>query len=269
MAITNCLNFGNPTRPEVFFQLEEAIAGMGEACRALGTPVTGGNVSLYNESPAGAVYPTPVIGMVGLIEDIAHVTGATFRVDGDAVLLLGEMGDELGGSEYLATIHGAVLGAPPKCDVEREKRTIDVLLEAIRSGAVTSAHDCSDGGIGIALAECCIANPEAESGADIDLTSWAHLPNRILLFGETQGRFIVSSSDPARIEGIARKAGVPCTRIGTVRSTSPDLSISLGDGGLRAGRAMMRNAYHRAIPEIMSRTPQHSAVTDPTTVSGH
>jgi len=262
MAITNCLNFGNPTRPEVFFQLKEAVAGMGEACRALGTPVTGGNVSLYNESPAGAVYPTPVIGMVGLIDDLAHVTGATFRVDGDAILLVGEMGGELGGSEYLATIHGAVLGPPPKCDVEREKQTIDVLLEAIRSGAVTSAHDCSDGGIAVALAECCIANPEAESGADIDLTSWAHLANRTLLFGETQGRFVVSSPDPARIEAIARKAGIPCNRIGAVRSTSPNLAISLGDGILRADRATLRHAYHRAIPEIMSRTPQHSAATD-------
>src|SRR5688500_145774 len=269
MAITNCLNFGNPTRPEVFFQLKEAVAGMGEACRALGTPVTGGNVSLYNESPAGAVYPTPVIGMVGLIDDLAHVTPATFRVDGDAVILLGEMGGELGGSEYLSTIHGAVLGAPPKCDVERERLTIDVLLEAIRSGAVSSAHDCSDGGIAIALAECCIASPEAESGADIDLTSWAHLANRTLLFGETQGRFVVSSSDPARVEAIARTAGIPCTRIGTVRLTSQSLAISLGDGILRADRAMMRHAYHRAIPEIMSPTPQHSAVTDSTHVAGH
>jgi phosphoribosylformylglycinamidine synthase len=269
MAITNCLNFGNPTRPEVFFQLKEAVAGMGEACRALGTPVTGGNVSLYNESPAGAVYPTPVIGMVGLIDDLAHVTGATFRVDGDTILLLGEMGGELGGSEYLATIHGAVVGPPPKCDVEREKQTIDVLLEAIRAGAVTSAHDCSDGGIAIALAECCIANPEAESGADIDLTSWAHLANRTLLFGETQGRFVVSSAEPARLEAVARKAGIPCTRIGTVRLTSSTLAISLGDGVLRGERTMLSRAYHRAIPDIMSRTPQHSAATDSAHAGGH
>jgi phosphoribosylformylglycinamidine synthase len=179
------------------------------------------------------------------------------------------MGDELGGSEYLATIHGAVIGAPPRCDVEREKLTIDVLLDAIMSGVVSSAHDCSDGGIAIALAECCIANPEAESGADIDLTSWAHVPNRALLFGETQGRFVISSSDPARVQAIARAGGVACSRIGTVRATSPALSISLGDGVLRADRAMLRQAYHRAIPEIMSRTPQHSGVTEPTTVSGH
>ncbi|HEV7836759.1 MAG TPA: phosphoribosylformylglycinamidine synthase subunit PurL, partial [Gemmatimonadaceae bacterium] len=157
MAITNCLNFGNPTRPEVFFQFREAVAGMGEACRALGTPVTGGNVSLYNESPAGAVYPTPVIGMVGLIDDVSHITRATFQHDGDAILLLGDLGNELGGSEYLARIHDSVLGAPPACDLAREKTLIDALLESIRAGLVTSAHDCSDGGLAVALAECCIA----------------------------------------------------------------------------------------------------------------
>ncbi len=106
MAITNNLNFGNPRRPEVYFQLREAIAGMGEACRALGTPVTGGNVSLYNENPSGAVYPTPVIGMVGLIDSIAHITRSQFRNPGDSIILLGEPTDELGASEYLARIHG-------------------------------------------------------------------------------------------------------------------------------------------------------------------
>ena len=269
MAITNCLNFGNPTRPEVFFQLKEAVAGIGEACRALGTPVTGGNVSLYNESPAGAVYPTPVIGMVGLIDDLSHVTGATFRVDGDVILLLGEMGGELGASEYLATIHGKVLGAPPACDVEREKATIDALLEAITTGVVTSAHDCSDGGIAVALAECCIANSEAESGAEIDLARWVHLDNRTVLFGETQGRFVISTSAPARVEAIARKRGISCTEIGVVRLGGPELAITLADGVVRAERSMMRRAYHDAIPGIMSRTPQHAALADGTPAAGH
>ncbi|MDQ3674093.1 MAG: phosphoribosylformylglycinamidine synthase subunit PurL [Gemmatimonadota bacterium] len=269
MAITNCLNFGNPTRPEVFFQLREAVAGMGEACRALGTPVTGGNVSLYNESPAGAVYPTPVVGMVGLIDSLDHVTRATFQVDGDDILLLGEMGNELGGTEYLATIHGAVLGAPPACDAEHEKVTIDALLEAIRSGIISSAHDCSDGGIAIALAECCIANSETESGADVDLSQWAHLANRALLFGETQGRFVVSSSEPARVETIARRSGISCARLGTVRRGSPELAIKLGDGVMRADRRLMRRAYHQAIPDIMSRTAQHSAATDTAAAGTH
>jgi phosphoribosylformylglycinamidine synthase len=242
---------------------------MGEACRALGTPVTGGNVSLYNESPAGAVYPTPVVGMVGLIESLAHVTRATFRIDGDTILLLGEMGGELGGSEYLATIHDAVIGPPPACDVEREKLIIDTLLEAIRGGVVSSAHDCSDGGIAVALAECCIADPEAGGGAEIDLSQWAHLPNRAVLFGETQGRFIVSSSTPARVEAIARKTGVSCTRLGTVRMNSPALTVKLGDGVIRADRQVMRRAYHESIPKIMSRPAQHSEASDATAVGAH
>lgn len=269
MAITNCLNFGNPTRPEVFFQLKEAVAGMGEACRALGTPVTGGNVSLYNESPSGAVYPTPVIGMVGLIDDLSHVTRATFQRDSAAILLLGDLGGELGGSEYLATIHGAVMGAPPRCDVEREKAVIDVLLEAIRSGAVSSAHDCSDGGLAVALAECCIANPERESGAEIDLSSYSDLPNRVILFGESQGRVVVSSAAPARVLEIAAKAGVPCAQIGRVHLHSNTLDVTLPEGSMRSPLARLRRAYHETIPGIMARTPEHATFDELTPVAAH
>jgi len=269
MAITNCLNFGNPTRPEVFYQFKEAVAGMGEACRALGTPVTGGNVSLYNESPSGAVYPTPVIGMVGLIDDISHITRATFQQDGDAILLLGEMGGELGGSEYLATIHGQVLGPPPHCDVEREKVVIDILLDAIRSGVVSSAHDCSDGGIAVALAECCIANIEGQSGAEIDLSSWAQLTDRAILFGESQGRVILSSSAPDRVIAIAAKAGVPCVEIGRVRRDANTLEIKLPKGSMRSPLARLRRAYHDTIPAIMSRTPEHATFDELAPVAAH
>ncbi|HKH93495.1 MAG TPA: phosphoribosylformylglycinamidine synthase subunit PurL, partial [Gemmatimonadaceae bacterium] len=152
MAITNNLNFGNPKRPEVYFQLREAVAGMKEACEVLGTPVTGGNVSLYNENPTGAVYPTPVIGMVGLVDSLAHVTRSTFTTPGDAIVLLGENTDELGGSEYLARVHDVVAGRPPRCDLARERAVIATLLDAIRSGAVRSAHDCAEGGLAVALA---------------------------------------------------------------------------------------------------------------------
>ena len=269
MAITNCLNFGNPTRPEVFYQFKEAVAGMGEACRALGTPVTGGNVSLYNESPSGAVYPTPVIGMVGLIDDLAHITRATFQHDGDAVLLLGEMDGELGGSEYLATIHGKVLGAPPRCDLDREKRVIDSLLDAIRAGAVSSAHDCSDGGLAIALAECCVADLECQSGADIDLSAFGRIPNRGVLFGETQARIVISSSAPERVLEIAAKAGVSCARIGTVRRTSESLAIKLGSAAIKAPLARLRRAYHDTIPAIMSRTPEHTTFDELAPVAAH
>ena len=269
MAITNCLNFGNPTRPEVFYQLKEAVAGMGEACRALGTPVTGGNVSLYNESPSGAVYPTPVIGMVGLIDDLSHITRATFQHDGDAVLLLGGMGGELGGSEYLATIHGEVLGAPPRCDLDLEKKVIDSLLEAIRAGVVSSAHDCSDGGLAIALVECCVANLECQSGAEIDLSAFGSIPNRGALFGETQGRIVISSSAPERVLEIAAKAGVPCARIGTVRRNLDSLAIKLASSAWKAPLARLRHAYHDTIPSLMSRTPEHAAFDELAPVAAH
>jgi phosphoribosylformylglycinamidine synthase len=269
MAITNCLNFGNPTRPEVYFQLKEAVAGMGEACRALGTPVTGGNVSLYNESPSGAVYPTPVIGMVGLIDDLSHITRATFQKDGDAILLLGELGGELGGSEYLATIHGQVIGAPPRCDVEREKALIDALLEAIRAGVVSSAHDCSDGGLAVALAECCIANRDSESGADVDLSSHSTLQDRAILFGESQGRIVVSSPAPERVLAIAAKTGVPCARIGQVLRESDALVIKLPRRSMRSPLSRLRRAYHETIPKIMARTPEHATFDELAPVAAH
>jgi len=269
MAITNCLNFGNPTRPEVFYQLKEAVAGMGEACRALGTPVTGGNVSLYNESPSGAVYPTPVIGIVGLIEDLAHITRATFHRDGDSILLLGETGGELGGTEYLATIHGKVLGPPPSCDVNQERKVIDALLESIRAEAVSSAHDCSDGGLAVALAECCIANPEHENGAEIDLSRYSSLANREILFGESQGRIVVSSSTPDRVFEIAAKAGVSCARIGTVVADSETLTIKLPKGSLRSPLLRLHRAYHETIPGIMARTPEHATFDELDPVAAH
>jgi phosphoribosylformylglycinamidine synthase subunit PurL len=269
MAITNCLNFGNPTRPEVFFQFREAVAGMGEACRALGTPVTGGNVSLYNESPGRAVYPTPVIGMVGLIDNLLHVTRATFEQDGDTVLLLGENRGELGGSEYLATIHGEVYGAPPVCDLEREKAVIDALLEAIRGGIVNSAHDCSDGGLAVALAECCIANPDAPIGADIDVSTFDKLTTREILFGETQGRIVLSTAAPARVLEIAQRHNLKCTRVGTVRRNSNALTIKLPHSTMNASLERLRRAYHDTIPSIMSRTPEHASIDELSPVAGH
>ncbi len=256
MAITNCLNFGNPRKPEVFYQLKEAIAGMGEACRALGTPVTGGNVSLYNENPSGAVYPTPVVGMVGLIDSLSHVTRSTFSNPGDTILLMGETRDELGGSEYLASIHGIVGGTPPQCDLAKEKAAIDALHEAITSGAIASAHDCSDGGLAVALAESCIANQPAQMGASIDLddaySDMNRAPHRAVLFGETQARFLLSSSAPAVVEAIARKHGVPIHAIGIVLDKDEGFSIRLQDSVLRTSVREMSSAWHDAIPSIMS-----------------
>jgi len=262
MAITNCLNFGNPRRPEVFYQFREAVAGIGEACRALGTPVTGGNVSLYNESPTGAVYPTPIIGMVGVVESLAHVTRSAFHVDGDAIVLLGDPTDEIGASEYLARVHGVVAGAPPACDLDRERALIDALLDAIAAGAIHSAHDCSDGGLAVALAECAIGDADAPLGAEIDLSTWSALPLRALLFGEAQGRVVVSTADPDGVIATAAKHGVPARRIGTVRATSGALVMRVGSRSFSAPLARLAAAYHDAIPNIMSRATGETAVLE-------
>jgi phosphoribosylformylglycinamidine synthase II len=253
MAITNCLNFGNPKRPEVFFQFREAVGGMGEACAVLGTPVTGGNVSLYNESPSGAVYPTPVIGMVGLIDDLDHVTPATFQHPGDTVVLLGEPSAELGGTEYLAWIHGITAGSPPRCDLEGERKLIDALLAAIQAGVVASAHDCSDGGLAVALAECAMANRERSFSASVDLRAWDGMAQRALLFGEAQGRIVVSTPAPADVERIASSHGVPARRIGLVEAAERPFRITVPGGELVASVEHLAAAYHGAIPAIMTR----------------
>jgi phosphoribosylformylglycinamidine synthase len=262
MAITNCLNFGNPKRPEVFFQFREAVRGMGEACDALGTPVTGGNVSFYNENPRGAVHPTPVVGMVGLIDSLAHITRSGFTHLDDGIVLLGEPTDELGGSEYLARIHDVVAGAPPRCDLARERATIDALLEAIRSGVVRSAHDCSDGGFAVALAECCIADAEQMLGAEVELTAWSSIPTRALLFGEAQARIVVSSAEPQRVVEIARAHGVPARLVGHVRSSESGLTIRIGAQAIRSPLDGLAHAYHDAIPDIMNASIAEVAVLE-------
>ncbi|MFQ5705880.1 MAG: phosphoribosylformylglycinamidine synthase subunit PurL [bacterium] len=191
VAITNCLNFGNPYKPELFWQFKEAVAGIAEACTILETPVTGGNVSFYNENPQGAVYPTPVIGMLGLVEDLRHVTTAWFKDEGDVILLLGENRGEVGGSEYLKIQFDKVAGDCPSLVLPFEKRLQSACLEAIHRGLVKSAHDVSEGGLTVALAECCFLNPEQNLGARIELG----LPGRVdfLLFGEDQSRIVLSA----------------------------------------------------------------------------
>ena len=251
-AITNCLNFGNPRKPSVYYQLREAIKGMGEACTALSTPVTGGNVSLYNESPLGAVYPTPVIGMVGLLQSIDKVTRSTFAADGDTILIVGDTHDELGGSEYLARIHDIVAGAPPVCDLAAEAKAIDALLESIDAGIISSAHDVSDGGLAVALAECCIANRDETHGADVDLTGIADIASRSVFFGESQARYILSSNAPDGVERIMNKHGVPIRRVGRVTGSAKGLSIRFGDSVIQSDISAIASAWHDAIPIIMA-----------------
>jgi phosphoribosylformylglycinamidine synthase II len=261
LAITNCLNFGNPRRPEVYFQLREAIAGMGEACRTLGTPVTGGNVSLYNESPAGAVYPTPVVGMVGLIESLDHITRVNFRQPDDAIVLLGEPTNELGASEYLSRIHRVVAGAPPRIDLERERALIAALLESIRDGVVRSAHDCAEGGLAVAIAECAIADREDMVGATVDLNRWNAIPARAVLFGEAQGRVVISTAEPARVIAIANGHGVAAFEIGRVVRDAR-LRISAGSRTIDAPLARLASSYYDSIASVMRRGPAETAVAE-------
>ncbi len=216
VAITNCLNFGNPYKPEIYWQFKEAIAGISAACLALETPVTGGNVSFYNENPDGAVFPTPVIGMLGVIDDIEHVTSSCFKKAGDAIVLLGENRGEIGGSEYLAVQFGKVTGRCPQIDLDFEGRLQDCCLEAIRSGFVHSAHDVSDGGLVVALAECCFLNREKMLGASVNLKFTGRADH--VLFGEDQSRILLSvpEDEVSKLTMLAQKHKVPMHVIGKV-----------------------------------------------------
>ncbi|MCK4856388.1 MAG: phosphoribosylformylglycinamidine synthase subunit PurL [candidate division Zixibacteria bacterium] len=216
VAITNCLNFGNPYKPEMYYLFAEAVAGMGEACRVLETPVTGGNVSFYNEDPDHAVYPTPTIGMLGIIDDVDHITTQHFKDEGDIILLAGNSTDELGGSEYLKEIHGLVTGDAPAIDLAFERYLQTFILESIGKGLVKSAHDISEGGLMVALAECCITDRENLIGARLNLES--NVRRDALYFGESQSRVILST-DPRNkktIVELARAQDTPLTVIGLV-----------------------------------------------------
>jgi phosphoribosylformylglycinamidine synthase len=214
LALTNCLNFGNPEKPEIYYQLAEVIAGMAEACAALGIPVVSGNVSLYNETEGQAIYPTPIIGMLGVLEDVNRRCGLAFCRDGDVIALLGPAGGELGGSEYLASILGRVAGAPPALDLALEARVQRVVRQAIANGWLSAAHDCADGGLAVALAECCIAGAR---GADVDGLEIEGWPNG-LLFGETQSRIVVAvrPGDLGALAALCAQEDVPFQQLGRV-----------------------------------------------------
>jgi phosphoribosylformylglycinamidine synthase len=213
--------------------------------------------SLVAPSPQNAaatvVFPTPTIGMVGLIDDLRWVTRAGFTSDGDAIVLLGDFTDELGASEYLARVHALTCGAPPRCDLAAEKRLIDTLLACIQAGHVASAHDCSDGGFAVALAECAMMERDAAVGVDVDLTPWANLPERALLFGEAQGRIIVSTTSPSEVVAAATRAGVPAHVIGRVGARDGVCRLRLATGVVETPVSTLAEAYHEAIPRIMTR----------------
>ena len=216
LAVTDNLNFGNPHHPENFWQLRECVEGLAEMCRAFGTPVTGGNVSLYNQSPAGAIDPTPTVGMVGLIEDASHVTTQGFKSGEDRILLLGEIGHELGGSHYLSVVHGRKEGLPPRLDAPRELALHDALRALIRAGRIHSAHDCSEGGLAVALAECCVSGAH-RFGAEVVLPEEGQRLD-VLLFNESQSRVVVSVSaeDENAVLTLLAERAVPVRNIGVV-----------------------------------------------------
>jgi len=215
IGATNCLNFGNPEKPDVMWQFVRAVEGMGAACRALDVPITGGNVSLYNETDGRAVLPTPVIGVVGLIDDADRIARRTFQTADDAVVLLGESRAELGGSEYLKVIHGIVRGVPPAIDLAREAALQRFLVDGIAAGLIRSAHDCAEGGFAVALAECCFDTGLGVSAELSRLETIEGFADIAALFSESASRVIVSVA-PGAVEDVLSRAAalnVPAVRI--------------------------------------------------------
>jgi len=274
LAVTDCLNFGNPYKPENFWQLREAVEGVAEACRAFGTPVTGGNVSLYNESPAGVVDPTPTIGMVGLVDGEKHVTTQWFKEAGDVIILVGQIGNELGGSSYLKVCHGLKIGPPPHVDLAHEIKVQNAVRNLIREGLVKSAHDCSEGGLAVAVAECCF-HPEKLFGAEIDCSrrpagdatraqetlqrSASHSEAATVLFSESQSRIVVSvaAADLEKTMSTLHETGIPFEQLGKVGAE--ELCIRVNDETLRWPITDLYNdwwnAIRRAVEDQTERIP--------------
>jgi phosphoribosylformylglycinamidine synthase len=243
LAITDCLNFGNPEKPEIFWQLEKSVEGMAKACRTLETPVISGNVSLYNETNGDAVYPTPVVGMVGLINDVDHVTTQNFKEDGDLVYLVGDTLPEFGGSELQKLLHGKIFGKAPSINLEIESVRQQQILTAIRLGLIQSAHDVSEGGLSVALAECLIGT---DLGVEITLTG-----NPVVeLFSESQSRFLVSvKKEKSKIfETILENA----TLIGTInKNNSLIINNKSGEKLIDSSVSELTSSWKGAIPCLL------------------
>ncbi|MDP6570856.1 MAG: AIR synthase related protein, partial [Candidatus Marinimicrobia bacterium] len=248
IAITNCLNFGNPQDPEIYWQFKEAVLGIGEACRTLNTPVTGGNVSFYNETGDSAVYPTPVIGMVGLLENVDQNTTLEFKDDGDFIVTLGAINGCLGGSEYLRTIHDKVEGPIPHLNLELEMGIQELCLEAIKKGIIKSAHDVSDGGLAVNIAES-LVHAKPGLGAQLDVVR--KLRSDELLFGECQSLIVVSLEESALYELIllAQKLDMHTQTIGRVTNTNSMVINDLID----IERERLSHAYFDSLESIMER----------------
>ena len=262
LGSTDNLNFGNPHNPEIFWQLQESVRGLAEGCRAFNAPVTGGNVSLYNQNPNGPIDPTPTVAMVGVIEKPEHITTQWFKDEGDVIVLLGDAVDArdpllgLGGSAHLQVVHGKKTGTPPRIDLEREKTLHTTLLGLIQSGLLKSAHDCSDGGLAVALAESCISQQIAREtprliGATIDLSAAKDLRLDALLFGETQSRVVISvkATDATKVVERAKLMGVPAAKIGTVGGG--ELNISAGATKLTWSLPELHDLWWNSVAHLM------------------
>jgi phosphoribosylformylglycinamidine synthase len=260
IGATNCLNFGNPQRPEIMWQFARAVAGMGEACRQLDIPITGGNVSLYNETDGRGVLPTPVIGVVGLIEDAATVVRRPFRAEGDVVVLLGSTRGELGGSEYLRMAQGLIRGVPPELDLARERALQELLVALAAAGLMSSAHDCAEGGLAVALAECCFDSGQGveasipgvdDAGPEIER---AGLKEVAALFGESASRVIVSIGESRAAEVLSRAsaAGVPAAMIGRVGGDRVRVTVA-GRVAIDEARAELEHIWASSIENRFQR----------------
>lgn len=219
LGLTDCLNFGSPENPEVMWQFARVIQGMRDGCIALGVPVVSGNVSFYNETDGTPIYPTPTVGMVGLLPKVERYVTSWFKSPRDWIVLLGRTREELGGSEYLKVVHGLVRGTPPWIDLKSERAVQQCCLKAIEKGIIRSAHDISDGGLAVALTECCVGGPERPLGARIERHEM--IRGDAFLFSESQSRILVSvrEKDLGRLQEIAAKEGVPAQVMGEVGGT--------------------------------------------------
>ena len=247
VAITNCLNYGNPYDEEVYYTFEESVRGMGDACKILQTPVTGGNVSFHNESQQHAVFPTPTIGMLGIIDDLDKTMSSNFKQSGDEIFLIGNNRKELGGSEYIKMLSGEITGKPPIINVEDEAKLIKVLLELCRNQTINSAHDASEGGLAVCLAEKLFGTGDASNfGCD------AYLPDSAsALFGESHGRVIVSlpSDKVSELESICKSNDVNFWKIGLVNNSG---NIKIGES-ININISEIKDLYENAIPKIMNK----------------
>lgn len=262
LGATDNLNMANPHKPELFWQIKESVRGLADGCRAFNAPVTGGNCSLYNQSPNGPIDPTPTVAVVGLVEKPEHVTTQWFKDEGDAIILLGEPVDStdpilgLGGSAYLQVIHGKKTGSPPRCDLDKEKELHLALRALIHSGVVKSAHDCSDGGLAVALAESCISQLIAREtprliGAEIDLSAFKDVRLDALLFGETQSRVVisVSSLNTGKVLAQAKILGIPAAVIGKVGGAT--LQVKAGEQSFSANLSELHDGWWNSIARAM------------------